>query len=49
MKVSMAIYEPTTESVTLVPEAQLNVHRPYRLTINGTAHSGLTDPSGAAH
>ena len=41
-----AIYDSATHTVTLVPAERLNIHRRYSLTINGTAPSGLTNPSG---
>ena len=41
-----AIYDSSTHTVTLVPAKRLNIHRRYRLTINGTTSSGLTNPSG---
>ena len=41
-----AIYDSATHTVTLVPAERLNIHRRYRLTVNGTAPSGLTNPSG---
>ncbi len=41
-----AIYDPATQTVTLVPAGRLNIHWKYRLTVNGTAPSGLTNPSG---
>ena len=44
--VASAIYDSATHTVTLVPTERLNVHRRYRLTVNGTAPSGLTNPSG---
>ncbi len=44
--VSSAIYDSATHTVTLVPAERLNVHRRYLLTVNGTAPSGLTNPSG---
>ena len=41
----MAIYDPATQTVTLVPAARLNFHWYYRLTVNGAVPSGLTSPS----
>ena len=41
-----AIYDSATHTVTLVPAERLNIHRRYRLTVNGTAPFGLTNPSG---
>ena len=37
-----AIYDPTTDSVTLVPAGRLNLHWVYHLTINGTSSSGVS-------
>ena len=44
--VAAAVYDPTNTTVTLSFAKRLNVHHLYQLTINGTAPSGLTDPSG---
>ena len=41
-----AIYDPATQTVTLVPAERLNIHWKYSLTVNGAAPSGLTNPSG---
>ena len=41
-----AIYDPATQTVTLVPAERLNIHWEYSLTVNGAAPSGLTNPSG---
>jgi hypothetical protein len=41
-----AVYDSATDTVTLVPAERLNIHRRYRLTVNGTAPAGLTNPSG---
>ena len=46
IRVVSAIYDSATHTVTLVPAERLNIHRRYRLTINGTTSSGLTNPSG---
>ena len=46
IKVISAIYDPATHTVTVVPVERLNIHRKYRLTVNGTAPSGLSNPSG---
>ena len=36
-KVVSAIYDPATDTVTLVPAERISIHRAYRLTIFGTA------------
>lgn len=41
-----AVYDSTNTIVTLSFARRLTVHNRYRLTINGTPPSGLTDPSG---
>ena len=46
LKLGMAIYDPATDSVTLVPILRLNIHQTYTLTINGTTPSGVRSPSG---
>jgi large repetitive protein len=46
IKVGLAIYDPSTHSVTLRSAARLNLHRRYTLTVNGTTPSGVTNPSG---
>jgi hypothetical protein len=46
IRVGTAIYDPATHSVTLVLTERLNVHWLYHLTVNGSAPSGLTNPSG---
>src|SRR5208337_3189598 len=44
--VVLAIYDPATQTVTLVPAERLNIHWAYSLTVNGATPSGLTNPSG---
>ena len=44
--VVLAIYDSATHTVTLVLDERLNIRRRYRLTVNGTAPFGLTNPSG---
>ncbi len=44
--VTSAIYDPATHTVTLVPAERLNIHRRYRLTINGAVPTGLTNEQG---
>jgi hypothetical protein len=46
IKVISAIYNSATHAVTLRPAQQLNLHKTYILTINGTAPSGLTNSDG---
>jgi len=46
IKVTRAIYDSATQTVTLVPSLRLNLHWRYRLTVRGTAPSGLTNPAG---
>ena len=41
-----AIYDPATQTVTLVPAERLNIHWKYSLTVNGATPAGLTNPSG---
>jgi len=46
IRLSSATYNSATNSVTLLTAARLNLRTTYRLTINGTAPSGLTNPEG---
>ena len=46
IKVTAAIYDTATDTVTLVPASRLNLHWKYQLTINGSTASGLTNPDG---
>jgi hypothetical protein len=46
INVSSATYNSTTHTVTLRPAQMLNIFKTYRLTINGTAPSGLTNSAG---
>ena len=41
-----AIYDPATQTVTLVPAVQLNIQWKYSLTVNGATPAGLTNLSG---
>jgi len=41
-----AIYDPATQTVTLVPAERLNIHWKYSLTVNGATPAGLTNLSG---
>jgi hypothetical protein len=45
--VRWAVYNPAENSVMLAFTGRLNVHRHYRLTVNGTTASGICNPSGA--
>ena len=44
--ISSAVYDPATLTVTLHPCRRLNFHYGYKLTVIGTAPSGLTDTQG---
>ena len=44
--ITSAVYNPTTNTVTLLPATLVNVFQQYQLTVNGTSPSGLTDTSG---
>ena len=46
IRVKSAIYNSATDSVTLSLGQQLVLRKTYRLTVNGTAPSGLTNPEG---
>jgi hypothetical protein len=46
IKVSSAVYDAATNTVMLKPAERLNIHRTYRLTVNGTTDPGLSNPSG---
>lgn len=41
-----AVYDPTSQSVTLSPQQRLNLHFPYQLTVVGTGLNGVTDADG---
>jgi hypothetical protein len=41
-----AVYDPTSNSVTLYPTRQLALRRSYRLTVNGTEPEGVRNSSG---
>ncbi len=43
--VTSALYNPATDTVTLAFNRRFNLHYHYRLTIKGTAPSGITNPS----
>jgi large repetitive protein len=46
IKVTSAIYDAATDTVTLVPAERINIHKTYRLTVNGESPSGLTNQAG---
>jgi hypothetical protein len=46
IKVTSAVYDPSTNRVTLKPADRINIHHRYWLTIEGTRTAGLTNPAG---
>ena len=44
--IKAAVYDPTSNSVTLVLAGRWNVNRQWILTVNGTTPAGLTNASG---
>ena len=44
--VRKAIYDPASQTVTLIPAGRLNIHNRYTLTVNGESPSGLRSTSG---
>ena len=46
IKVKSAIYDASTDAVTLSLSQRLSLPKTYRLTINGTSPSGLKNPDG---
>jgi photosystem II stability/assembly factor-like uncharacterized protein len=46
IRLVVANYDAAAQTVTLVPSQVLNLHRVYRLTVNGTVPLGLTNTSG---
>ena len=44
--ISSAVYDPATMTVTLHPKRLVNFHKPYKLTVDGTSPTGLTDTQG---
>jgi uncharacterized repeat protein (TIGR01451 family) len=46
IRVKQALYNASTETVTLVPVERLNLHDLFRLTVIGTGPGGVTDASG---
>jgi hypothetical protein len=47
ISVGSAVYDPTTNTVTLAPAQRLDIHKQYRLTVNGTTASGVRGASGS--
>ena len=41
-----ATYDPSTDTVTLQPSQQLNLHKIYTLAVNGSTPTGVSDTSG---
>ncbi len=48
IKINKAVYDPATGTVTLKPAERLNIHRTYKLTIDGSSSSGMASPAGVA-
>ena len=46
IRIKSAVYDATTETVTLSPAHRLNFHHRFRLTVIGTGPSGITDMFG---
>jgi hypothetical protein len=46
IKVRSAVYNPATLTVTLFLAQQLDLHKQYQLTVNGTAPNGLAGATG---
>lgn len=46
VRLRSVFYNPVDQTSTLVPFDHLNVHRYFRLTVNGTFPNGLTDTQG---
>jgi streptogramin lyase len=46
IRIASVVYNPANFTVAIAPAARLNIHRSYRLTVTGTAPTGLTDTSG---
>jgi hypothetical protein len=46
VRVASVLYDPTDLTVTISPSRRLDLHRSYRLTVVGTAPTGLIDTSG---
>ncbi len=46
IRVASVVYDPSALTVTIAPAQRLNLHQLYRLTVNGTAPSGVTNTAG---
>ncbi len=46
IRVTSAVYDPTTDTVTLRPSERINIHYKYELTVDGKKTGGLTDTQG---
>ncbi|MGP8008405.1 MAG: hypothetical protein ACLP2J_15420, partial [Acidimicrobiales bacterium] len=44
--ITSAVYDPATNTVTLHPRDRIDLHHPYKLTVDGASASGLTSSSG---
>jgi hypothetical protein len=41
-----AAYDPTSNTVTILPQARINLHHSYQLTVIGTGPRGVTNSEG---
>jgi streptogramin lyase len=46
VRIASVSYDPSSLTVTISPKGRLDLHRTYRLTVVGTAPSGVTDTAG---
>jgi hypothetical protein len=46
IRIKSAIYDASTNTVTLTPSRRLNLHRRYELIVNGSTPTGITDTAG---
>ena len=46
IRVKSAVYDPTTETVTLRHSKRINIHFRYNLTVEGTQAGGVADTQG---
>ncbi len=46
VRIGSVVYDPSALTVTISPAQRLNLHRLYRLTLFGTAPTGVTDTAG---
>jgi hypothetical protein len=46
IRIRSAVYNPATDTVTLTPVHRLNWHRRYKIEVNGSSPTGLTDLFG---